>query len=82
MFWAPSRELAARRLKEGGHRIYDPREKFALGLFDSLLRIASPVMGLRPPTRNRPVISSVRRILVLRLDRLGDLIERENSWPT
>ena len=73
-FFGPSREMAARRIKEGGHRIYDPREKFALGLFDLLLRGAAAVMGLRPPVRNRPAISRVRRILALRLDRLGDLV--------
>jgi ADP-heptose:LPS heptosyltransferase len=74
MFWAPSRELAARRLKEGGHRIYDPREKFALGFFNALLRMASPIMGIRPSAGSLPALSSVRRILALRLDRLGDLV--------
>ncbi len=74
MSFGPSRELAARRLKEGGHRIYDPRERLALGLFDLLLRGIAPVMGLRPPARHRPALSGVRKILALRLDRLGDLV--------
>jgi ADP-heptose:LPS heptosyltransferase len=73
-FFTPSRELAARRLKEGGHRIYDPKERAALALFDVVLRAASFPLGLRPRKKNLPDVSSARRILALRLDRLGDLI--------
>ncbi|HSF18668.1 MAG TPA: glycosyltransferase family 9 protein [Vicinamibacteria bacterium] len=73
MFFAPSRKLAARRRREGGHRIYDPRERALLGLFDAFLRVASPIAGLRPA---RPVgePSRARRILALRLDRIGDFV--------
>lgn len=74
MFFAPSRKLAARRVKEGGHRIYDPRERAALAFFDVLLRAAAPVFGLRPPQRSLPSVSSIRSVLALRLDRLGDLV--------
>ena len=45
-----------------------------MGLFDLLLRGAAPFMGLRRHARNRPAISDVRKILALRLDRLGDLV--------
>ncbi len=73
-FFAPSRELAARRIEEGGHRIYDPRERLALALFDRLLRLAAPLARLSPPRRDLPDVSTARRILALRLDRLGDLV--------
>ena len=73
LFFAPSRKLAAARLESGGPRIYDPRERLALGAFDVLLRLASPVVGLRPQRSTLPV-RDARRILALRLDRLGDFI--------
>ncbi len=73
LFFAPSRKLAAARLERGGPRIYDPRERIALGAFDLLLRAASPLLGLRPP-RDSLDVRDVKRILALRLDRLGDLL--------
>jgi ADP-heptose:LPS heptosyltransferase len=73
-FLTPSRELAARRLEEGGHRIYDPKERAALALFDTLLRVTAPLLGLKPRKKGLFDISSARRILALRLDRIGDLI--------
>ncbi len=73
LFFAPSRKLAAARLERGGPRVYDPRERLALGVFDASLRVASPFLGLRPP---RPAIAvgDAKRILALRLDRLGDFL--------
>ncbi|GMR24669.1 MAG: lipopolysaccharide heptosyltransferase II [Acidobacteriota bacterium] len=73
LFFAPSRKLAAARLERGGPRIYDPRERVALGAFDFLLRAASPVLGLRP-RRDGLDVRDVKRILALRLDRLGDFL--------
>jgi ADP-heptose:LPS heptosyltransferase len=72
-FFGPSRKLAAHRLAHGGPRIYDPRERLLLAGADLILRGASPVLGLRPP-RSRPDLGSVRSVLALRLDRLGDLL--------
>jgi heptosyltransferase-2/heptosyltransferase-3 len=73
LFWAPSRKLAAERLERGGPRIYDPRERLATAAFDALVRVASPVLGLRPkPDTLAP--ADAKRILALRLDRLGDLV--------
>jgi ADP-heptose:LPS heptosyltransferase len=53
--------------------VYDPRERLALGVLDVSLRVASPLLGLRP---RRPAIDvrDAKRILVLRLDRLGDFL--------
>lgn len=73
LFFAPSRKLAAARLESGGPRIYDPRERIALGVLDAMLRLASPVLGLRP-ARSSLTVRDARRILALRLDRLGDFI--------
>lgn len=73
LFFAPSRKLAAARLERGGSRIYDPRERVALGAFDLLLRAASPLLGLRP-RRDDLDVRDVKRILALRLDRLGDFL--------
>jgi ADP-heptose:LPS heptosyltransferase len=72
-FFGPSRKLAAHRLAHGGARIYDPRERLLLAGADLILRGASPLLGLRPP-RRRPALASVRSVLALRLDRLGDLL--------
>lgn len=73
LFFAPSRKLAAERLEHGGPRVYDPRERLALGAIDVSLRILSPWLGLRPtPTDTTP--ESAKRVLALRLDRLGDLL--------
>ena len=77
LYFAPSRELAARRREQPGPRIYDPRERLALRGFDLLLRAAAPCLGLRPKALDLPGSDrSPRfpRILALRLDRLGDLI--------
>ena len=73
LFFAPSRKLAAARLERGGPRIYDPRERIALGAFDVLLRFLSPALRLRPE-RDGLDVRDVKRILALRLDRLGDLL--------
>ena len=73
LFFAPSRKLAAARLERGGSRIYDPRERIALGAFDVLLRLLSPALRLRPE-RDRLDVRDVKRILALRLDRLGDFL--------
>ena len=72
-FFVPSRKLAAYRLKHGGHRIYDPRERIGLELFDVLLRGASKVLPLRPTQEPQHVVD-IERVLCLRLDRLGDLL--------
>ncbi|MFQ5789633.1 MAG: glycosyltransferase family 9 protein [Acidobacteriota bacterium] len=74
LYFAPSRALAAHRLEHGGPRIYDPRERWFLTVFDFLLRATAPLLGLRPAGPDRRHVSRVRRILALRLDRLGDLI--------
>ncbi len=73
LFFAPSRKLAAGRLERGGPRIYDPRERVALGAFDILLRLVSPALGLRPE-RDLLDVRDAKRILALRLDRLGDVL--------
>ncbi len=73
-FFGPSRELAAQRLREGGPRIYDPRERWALKAFDIFLRAAAPLLRLAPRASAPTTTASWRRILVLRLDRLGDLV--------
>ena len=72
-FFVPSRKLAAYRLKNGGHRIYDPRERVGLELFDLLLRGASKVFPLRPTQEGQHAVD-IERVLCLRLDRLGDLL--------
>ena len=74
MSFGPSRDLAARRLKFGGPRIYDRRERWALAGFDLALRLATPLVGLAPSRSTSFEIGSVRRILAVRLDRLGDLL--------
>ena len=73
LFFAPSRKLAAARLERGGPRIYDPRERIVLGAFDVLLRLLSPALRLRPE-RDRLDVRDLKRILALRLDRLGDFL--------
>ena len=73
MFFAPSRKLAARRLKEGGPRVYDVRERWSLRAFDLSLRGASHLLPLRP-ARPFSAVTEARSILALRLDRLGDLL--------
>jgi ADP-heptose:LPS heptosyltransferase len=73
LFFAPSRNLAARRLARGGPRIYDPRERLVLKAADTLLRGASRLTGLRPG-RDLPDVRKVESVLALRLDRLGDLL--------
>jgi len=73
LFFAPSRKLAAHRLVHGGPRIYDPRERVLLAGADALLRGASWLTGMRPG-RDLPEPRSVKSVLALRLDRLGDLI--------
>ncbi len=73
LFFAPSRKLAAERLEAGGPRIYDPRERVALGAFDLGLRAFSKLAGLRPK-RSATDVRAARHIQALRLDRLGDLL--------
>jgi lipopolysaccharide heptosyltransferase II len=74
MSFGPSRDLAARRLKYGGPRIYDRTERWALAGLDLLLRAATPLAHLAPPPPSAFDASSLRRILALRLDRVGDLV--------
>ena len=74
MSFGPSRDLAARRLKYGGPRIYDRRERWALAGFDLALRLATPLLGLSPSRSTSLEAGAVRRILAVRLDRLGDLL--------
>lgn len=74
MFFAPSRQLAAHRLEHGGPAVYDPRERILLAGFDAALRLASPLLGLRPRADASLTPETAERILALRLDRLGDLL--------
>lgn len=74
MFFGPSRDQAARRLKEGGPRVYDRGERWALAGFDLMLRLATPLAGWSVPRTTPPDLGSLRHILALRLDRLGDLL--------
>ncbi|MGH9460623.1 MAG: glycosyltransferase family 9 protein [Vicinamibacteria bacterium] len=74
MSFGPSRDLAARRLRYGGPRIYDRRERWLLAGFDVALRVATPLVGLAPSSSVRLDAGSARRILAVRLDRLGDLL--------
>ncbi len=74
MSFGPSRDLAASRLKYGGPRVYDRGERWALAGFDLMLRLAAPLTGLTP-SRSTPLeLGSLRHILALRLDRVGDLL--------
>jgi len=63
-------------VKGTANRIYDPGERLLLGALDLPGRLAAGVarqMGLRPePPRLDP--AAVREVLVLRLDRIGDVI--------
>ncbi len=73
LYFAPSRKLAAHRLAHGGPRVYDPRERLSLALLDGALWGLSIPLGLRP--RRAPgEPREAKRILALRLDRLGDLV--------
>ncbi len=74
MSFGPSRDLAARRLKYGGPRVYDRGERWALAGLDLVLRLAAPLTGLTPPRSTSADLGSLRHILALRLDRLGDLL--------
>ena len=59
-----------------GNRIYDPRERFLLGALDLPGRLVSGVLGAlgrRAPKAPSPT-DAVREVLVLRLDRIGDLL--------
>jgi ADP-heptose:LPS heptosyltransferase len=59
-----------------GSRIYDPWERLLLGAVDVPVRLGFGVahgLGLaRPPSRPDP--TAVREVLVLRLDRIGDVL--------
>lgn len=68
---------------EGGLQIYEPRERRLVALADTLL---SPLRWLRR-TRALPV-ADVRRVLLLRLERIGDLLmvldaidDARAAWP-
>jgi len=74
LYLRPSRDLAARRIREGGPRIYDPRERVVAGAFDVLLRVAAPLAGLRARGVSLPDPVRALKVLALRLDRLGDLV--------
>ena len=74
MSFGPSRDLAASRLKYGGPRVYDRGERWALAGFELMLRLAAPLAGLTPSRSTSLELGSLRHILALRLDRLGDLL--------
>jgi ADP-heptose:LPS heptosyltransferase len=57
-------------------QIYDTRERWMVGLADAGLTVATA--ALRPFGRRLPAASPPRRILLLRLERIGDLLM---SWP-
>jgi ADP-heptose:LPS heptosyltransferase len=52
-------------------QIYDPRERWLVGTADTLLRVPAALARLRP---RRPPMQPPRRILLLRLERIGDLL--------
>ena len=54
-------------------QIYDPRERVLVGLADAGLTVAAAVARLAPSRRTRAV-DWPRRILLLRLERIGDLL--------
>lgn len=59
-----------------GNRIYDPRERLLVGALDLPGRLvfgALRALGLRP-TRSLPALEEVHEVLVLRLDRIGDVL--------
>lgn len=59
-----------------GNRIYDPRERLLVGALDLPGRLVSGAwhaLGLRP-ARALPAVEEVREVLVLRLDRIGDVL--------
>ena len=51
-------------------QVYDRRERWAVGLADIALRVVTAPAGLRG---RHPVEAAPRRVLVLRLERIGDL---------
>ena len=51
-------------------QIANPRERAAVAAADAVLRLAR----MARPRRSRPPAAEVRRILVLRLERIGDLL--------
>lgn len=57
-------------------QVYDRRERWMVGLADAALGMAAA--ALRPFGRRRSASASPRRILLLRLERIGDLLM---SWP-
>jgi ADP-heptose:LPS heptosyltransferase len=50
-------------------RVYDPRERAALALLDLPGRLLAPLLRVR-----RPAAGPIREVLVLRLDRIGDVV--------
>jgi ADP-heptose:LPS heptosyltransferase len=62
-------------VKGAGSRVYDPAERLLLGALDLPGRVAAGVAGLLRP-RRAPAIDPdrLRDVLVLRLDRIGDVI--------
>ena len=87
LYLRPSRALAVKRRKQGASapRIYDPKERWALGLADFGLSLLAPLLKLTPGrTNSTNSLSSAprKRVLVLRLDRLGDLVtNRAPAYP-
>src|SRR5687768_18462268 len=51
-------------------QIYDPRDRRLVGVADLALRVVSPALRLM----RRPPANPLRRILLLRLERIGDLL--------
>jgi ADP-heptose:LPS heptosyltransferase len=52
-------------------QIYDPRERWLVGTADTLLRVPAALARLLP---HRPPTQPPRRILLLRFERIGDLL--------
>jgi ADP-heptose:LPS heptosyltransferase len=62
-------------VKGTGNRIYDPAERCLLGALDLGGRVvAGALRAARIAGRHAPPPSEVREVLVLRLDRIGDLL--------
>ncbi len=59
-----------------GNRIYDRRERLAVGVLDLPGRLVAGVLRALGPSRtnSRPQLAEMREVLVLRLDRIGDVL--------
>ena len=63
-------------VKGTGNRVYDPAERWLLGAVDLAGRLAFAASrpGARHPGRDAAASVEVREVLVLRLDRIGDVL--------